>query len=233
MENEMITLNPLDKEQFDAMYPGGYDLDSAKKKGIVKTVINEEKYRICQAAYLQLLNAWLNSEIELDNYQKELDNSQYNYPSQSPDIFCENGLCGRKNIALRNNVFIERLSSEDLELLDSLINDNQVTINGEGINLIERTWRDVIEVFLGGEKSNAHMINYDMDAVNGTEAMSDSLTFEILFDSEFDENGNLVDEDYEAKKFAFVEKLSKKMEIEIATELDCNVKVFVKIGEVM
>ena len=58
--------------------------------------------------------------------------------------------------------------------------------------------------------------------------MSNALTFELCYETEYDNNGNIQNENYEAQKYEYSFNLKTRMEKEISEKLDCPVTVFIK-----
>lgn len=225
----IIQLNPLSKEEAVNLYPVKYDLNEAKMKKIISESIFEERYLRIQAAYLAAFNYYLNKVVSIEQYQDDIDNSNYNFLPLVDSVYSKIGSFGRNNINLRNNVFIERLSQKELDTISSLINEeNQLSLTSELISIVEQTWRDVIFVRLESNDDSVYEINYDMDGINTIVAYNDALTFEISYGIEYDDFGNIPDDSYKKNKYDFINSVKDRMESDISEKLECNVTVFIK-----
>lgn len=225
----LIQLNPLSKEEAANLYPVGYDINEAKAKKLISESIFEDDYLRIQAAYLAAFNYYLNTVVSIERYQEDIDNSNYNYPSLDDSIYSKVGSFGRNNINLRNNIFVERLSKEELDTIALLINEeNQLSLTKELLSIIENTWEEVIFVRLEANDDSVYEINYDMEGINTTVAYNNALTFEVSYGIEYDDSGNIPNDSYEKNKFDFVMSVKDRMESDISTKLECNVTVFVK-----
>ncbi len=229
--NVICTLQifPLDIDEANNIYPLGHDIDHAKKKGVVFETIKESKYQKIQAAYLATMNFYLNSIASIDDFQKKLDDYSSNFPQVDVSVYSKIGSCGRCNISIRNNAYIERLSDEQLEVFFSSVNDqNQLTITKDIISIVEETWKNIIFVKLDTSNDDVYEIIYDYKAINRMRAFNDSLVFEISYGIEYDENGNIPNDDYENDKYEYVSELAEEMERELSEKYNCNVAVFIK-----
>lgn len=225
----MVKLTTLSTEEFKNLYPTGYNWNLAKEKGLIENENSYGKYLIVQSAYLAIFNYFLCKNVDLDKYQLILDSSDLNFYSNNKTIYAKIGSYGRNNISIRNNVFVERLSKDDINLFLNSIDDNNVlNITEELLEIVKETWKQVIVVYLDNIETPPHEINYDMDAIKYKTAMNNALTFEIKYDVEYDSQGNILDDKYEREKYEYVFGLKEKMEDEISEKLKCNVTVFIK-----
>lgn len=216
--NNLIHLTPLTIEEGQDIYPKSYD-----------DLQYSDNDLLLQCAYLSILNEYLEREVKLSKYQEKIDSSEFYFPYTNKTIYSKVGIFDRMNISLRNTPFVNRLSIAEKNLILSSINsDNEIEITDELLSLVKKTWKDVITVKLENENEEAYEIVYDMDAIKIRNAMSDALTFEICYETEYDDNGNIPNDDYEIQKQNYVFELKKQMEVEIGEKLDCHVTVFIK-----
>lgn len=216
--NSFIQLTPLSVEEENEIYPKSFDDSQYNNTDL-----------LLQSAYLSIFNEYLEREAQLSKYQEKLDNSEFNFPYTDKTIYSKVGIFDRTNISLRNTPFVNRLSIAEKNLILSSINsDNEIEITDKLLSLVKKTWKDVITVKLEDKNEEAYEIVYDMDAIKTRSAMSDALTFEICYETEYDDNGNIPNDDYEVQKQNYVFELKKQMEAEIGEKLDCHVTVFIK-----
>ena len=216
---------PLSISEAKQMEPNAYDLDMAKKKGLAKNDIYDKNYLEVQAAYLSLLNHYLCEKVKLDRYQEVLDKSVYKFVENEETVYSKAGAFGRKNIFIRNNVYVERLSKEDLDILQEGMNNGEVNVTDELLAMIERTMENIISVRYEDSDKVFEAI-YDMGVFQTNMAPSNALVFTISYDFEYDENGNIIDNEKEDKKAELVEELHKKMSDKMSKELGIPVSVF-------
>lgn len=119
----------------------------AMAKGLM-TDNDNSKYDELVKKYKYLLEYYLNSKIDLSNYENLIKNSGL-YIGKNDKYKSLNEYLKLDYIFVISRLFIEKLSNEDINLLNSFNND---TVTEELINLIDRTHKDVIyDNFIHGE----------------------------------------------------------------------------------
>ena len=214
-----IKYYPLSAEEASKVVPNAYDSKAIEKQGLTKN------YLEVRAAYMALLNEYLCDEVELDKYQEFLDENEYNFIAEEENVYSKAGAFGRKNIWIRNNAYVERLSKEDLAMLLAEMNDGSVNVTDELLEMVKRTMEEVISVKYEGNKGVFEAV-YDMGVFQTNVAPSNALVITISYDFEYDEKGNILDDRKEDQKESIVEDLQKRMTEEIGEQLDLPVSVF-------
>ncbi len=218
-----IAMSEYDVDDLVKLTPQDYNLDEAKTKNIVKNSIFEDDYVRLQAAYISLFNYYLCEKADIDKYQKEMDDYQYNFPCKKATISMKIGAFGRNNICIRNAFFIERLSIEQLEELKNSIDGNIVNVTESNLKMVEDTYIDVISVRYGNQAADEVVYSmfyyeYMMSVPNN------AVVIEINTTVEYDEYGN-ADDNRDKEKAKFLNALSARMVDEMSQAL--GVKVFV------
>ncbi len=216
--NNIIQLTPLSVEEGYEIYPKSFDDTQYSNTDL-----------LLQSAYLSILNEYLEQEVALSKYQEDIDNSDLTFPYANKTIYSKIGLFGRGNISLRNTPFVNRLKdSQKKIILSSINNNNEIEVTDELLSLVKDTWREVISVKLESDDVGDYEIVYDLDAIKTRNAMSNALTFELCYETEYDSDGNIQNENYEERKYEYCLNLKMCMEKEISEKLDCPVTVFIK-----
>lgn len=216
--NNIIQLMPLSVEEGYEIYPKSFDDTQYSNTDL-----------LLQSAYLSILNEYLEQEVALSKYQEDMDNSDLTFPYSNKTIYSKNGLFGRGNISLRNTPFVNRLKDSQKKLiLSSIDNNNKIEVTDELLSLVKDTWKDVISIKLESDDIGDYEIVYDSDAVKTKNAMTNALTFELCYETEYDNNGNIQNESYENQKYEYCLNLKTRMEKEISEKLNCPVTVFIK-----
>ena len=211
------------------LYPADYNLEMAIEKGLVNTSIYEDRFLLLQSGYRAIFNAYLCDRVNLDEYQNCLDANELNFPKSSRTEYSEIGAFGRNNIFIRNSLYVERLSNEDIELILDSIDGETIRIDDRLLSLVERTWREIIIVRLGQDVNDEpYEIVYDEDGINKISAFNDSLVLELAYGVEFDISGNVVNKENEKAKYRYAVVLTNRMESEISNKLNCHVSVIIK-----
>jgi hypothetical protein len=128
-----------------------------------------------------------------------------------------------KYIYLRNNIRIERLESDDVELLKKSDLENP-TEKKEILEMISKTFMDVLSVKFKDEEKETYNVVYHN---NGKEIVTNStIVFWLSYQEKFDDSGNYVNQEKENMKRKEIEKLVTKYSSIFSEELNCNVKIF-------
>lgn len=231
-ESDMESISKIyivQPELAERLYPTGYNFETAKEKGLSNSSIYEDKYLLLQAGYCAIFNAFLCDRVSLNEYQNCLDISELGFPKGSRTEYSEIGAFGRKNIYIRNSLYVERLSNEDIELILDAIDGETIRINDELLSLVERTWKEIVVVHLDQDANDEpYEIVYDEDGINKMSAFNDSLVLELAYSAEFDSAGNILNKENEQAKYKYATELADRMETEISSMLNCHVSVIIK-----
>lgn len=222
MQNSLYIL-AADEDK--AVQPNAYDLVLAQEKGLAGNDIYDGDYLTVRAAYMALLNQYLCRTAGLDEYQKYLDDSEYNFPPEEESVYQKAGGFGRQNIYIRSNAYVERLSEEDLKLLRESVSDSGLAISDELLDMAKRTMQEVITVRYDDSGAEFDAV-YDAGVFQTNIAPNNALVLAIAYDFEYDEEGNLISEQTEREKLEFVGSLQKRMIDEMGEKLGIPVSVF-------
>ena len=220
-----IPYQVLIEEEAQRISPNAYNLELAVNKGLAQSKIYDKNYLEVQGAYLALMNHYLCEKVGLNTYQEKLDNSELKFPESKANVYKKAGAFGRANIYIRNNVYVERLSAEDLQLLQNSMHEDAVVLSDELLDMVQRTLQDVISVRYD-DSENVFEAVYDIGAFQTNFAPSNALVLSISYEFEYDENGNIIDNDKEDKKAEYLEDLKSLIEQEMSEKLGFKVCVF-------
>lgn len=175
----------------------------------------EEVYRIGLSRYLL-------DTLDLEEYDKELSESQMNYipnDEKNESTAQKKDKLGLTYIYLRNELHLDRLTEEEIELLKKETEGIETGIlSDEAMRMIINTFPDVIsqKQIEKPEDKNVETM-YDN---NGDFVKVNTLVLRIGTKSEFDENGYYVDKEHEVEKQKALEEFSKEMESELNGKID-------------
>ena len=198
------------------------NLELAKEKGLI---INEDqsKYDELVKKYKYLLEYYIDSKMNLFQYEELINNSGLSIGKNSKYKSLHEYL-KLDYIYLLNNLFIEKLSIEDINLLEKIdLNNNEV------INFIERTYKDIIydNYFKGEYQNNIYKVCYG-PVVPFNFVDNDSLVLKIYYGK------NLIDVDGEEfiklheKQLAFFDKLIEKIKNDFKEKLNIKCEVLLE-----
>ena len=228
MTSRSVDVEPLTPEQAQKLYVGDVDWNRATSLGLVSGEDFEKAYLEVAGSYMALLNDWLVKVYGLDEYQAMLDSHEWKYPVEHDDASAlqANGGFGRKNIFIRSTAYVERLSPDDLALVQAHYNpsDKTLAVDDSMEQMLERTWKEVIEVRrldISEPFDEVYEDRFDAVAI----APNDALVLEILYGREYDDAGKLVSAENEENKQRIVMNLAELMESELGQSIE-PVKVF-------
>ena len=151
--NELIK-NNIEISNMDLLVKSGL----ADKKGI------NEKYYTVYTNYKILLDRYLVNRLNLDVYDKSIDESGYKFipiDSKGMDYYQYMSAMNLKYLYLRNNLYIEKLSKEVINRLLSLTTEELNKPSEELIGIVEATYKSVIDK--SPESDGSYMARYGPD----------------------------------------------------------------------
>ena len=184
---------------------------------------NEEKYNLLVRNYKYLLEYFINSKIDLLKYDNMIKNSDLSIGTNSKYKNI-NEYLNLDYIFLINNLFVEKLSNEDInEILNKFNKDN---ISNELINTIDKTYKDVIldNYREDGYTDKIYKVCYG-SIVPRNMVNNNSLVFKLVYGK------NLIDVEGDKfiglhkKQLMFLEDVINKLKEEVSNKLniDCEV----------
>lgn len=222
-----VEINQITEQEAKEIFLDAYDESLAKEKDLVNSSIYENQYLKMQAAYMSLFNYYLCKEGNLDSYQEMLDSHVFEFPCDEESVIKKYGSCGRNNISILNNLFIERLDKSDLQLLSSSIKGDSLNITESLLEMLERTYAEIITVKY--EETNAAFdVIYTHGALYSEEASNKAIVLEIAYKPVLDETGKIKSAAYENEKQKTADMLAELMESELKMALGTEVTVFIR-----
>ena len=163
------------------------DIDLLISKELGTDNINDKYYTLYKN-YKLLLDKYLVKKLNLDKYDKMIDESGLKFipiKNEDMDYYQYISCMNLKYIYLRNNLYVEKLSKENIDKIINL-NDNDLNNpNGDINKIIEDTFLDIINV--NNELNVVAMSRYGPDNDNYW-FPSNELVIGIRFD-DFADNG--------------------------------------------
>jgi hypothetical protein len=187
----------------------------AHSKGITSTIELDENYFNLQSIYKEHLEKYLFEALNLKQYEEKITSNNFEFveiDKGKQDPYQKFSSLDLKYIYLRNNIHIEKLNTEDLEILKG----NNIDLISE---MVKRTYKDVITI-------NYSNVNTSYGPVTPNYfAPMNAIVFIIRYKS----NDNELDESKYFKgvgeKKKYIDDLIIEMEKEIYTKLDMPTKI--------
>ena len=203
-------------------YPNTFNFNLAMQKGLTNYNKLSEKYIELYNKYNKYFLRFMIDILDLNMYDKLIGNSELDFGicrENRQDVYQKSSPLNY--IYIKNNLHIEKLSDNDLRLLDVCNDDNIL------LDLIRRTYKEIITI----NCINNKMLNNNFSTqmfpnfyTNSTILPNDAL---IIVIREGDAKEDLTGEEFwkNAKlKNDFIEDLIAQMKKEIEKKLDCNVE---------
>lgn len=137
-----MRINNLSEEDLKTLY-------SNRSKYILKEKDSKAKkeYISLYNLYRKLFTEYIVQKLELNKYDKELEESIlkfYTTPKEDMDVYQYFSSEELKYFYIRNNIYIERLTDENIKFLRDKIEKKNYDLDDETKELIENTYKKVI-----------------------------------------------------------------------------------------
>ena len=159
--------------------PRSYSIEMAEEKGLAADGLFNERFFTLQALYRNVLEAEIISKYDLRLYDDAIGDSSFQFRAEQPErmsFYQKYSTLDTRYIYLRNNIHIERLSEEQLALLDDYLLTGGDTTKKQLEALIAETYRMVLMVDPSGGN---FLVGYA--GGGGITAPNVSIVFEISF----------------------------------------------------
>ena len=143
------------------------DINLLTSKGLYENNNLNSKYYQLYKNYKILLDKYLVNKLELDVYDQSIDDTGLKFmpvKKEDMDYYQYISTMNLKYIYLRNNLYVEKLSKENIDKILSLNTNNLKKPSKDIIKLIEDTYTDVIDVNIN--KNITSMARYGPDNDN-------------------------------------------------------------------
>lgn len=194
---------------------------------IKNNTMSTKEYIDLYNIYRFFMTKYIIEKLKLKEYDKKIKNSKSNFlpiETDKMDVYQFFSCDELKYIYIRNNVYIERLSNKEINLLKDKLKNNDYSIDDSIEELIEKTYQKVIfeDIMKNGKK---YQIMYGPDSSRFF-ARNDSLVLGIRYD-EF-AIINLTDEEWKIqnkKQREFLRNIINEMTKEFENKLNIPIKI--------
>jgi len=144
-------------------------LNQAQEKGLADGKSINENYVKIYLAYKNLLEYYLFTRLNLNKYDNALNSCGLTFPSVEKSCMDFYQIFSKhlgNYFFLRNNLYIERLSKEDLLYISNLITSDSMDME-EAMRFIERTYKEIIR------ENPQELFCYQFSALSGEYVLRD------------------------------------------------------------
>lgn len=197
----------------------------AKEKKLINNN-DDSLYKKLSLRYKYILEYYLNTVVDFKKYENEIDNSNL-YIGKNSRYKSLNEYLNLDYIFLINNLFIEKLSDDNLELLKNSFNKDNLSI--ELVEMVKNTYQDVIrDNYLNGEYyDKIYNVCYG-EFVPTNFVSNNSLVFKIYYGKNLKE---LFKEDFiklHQDQLKFFRKIISEIKNEIMVKLNVQCEILLE-----
>ncbi|WP_427875643.1 hypothetical protein [Flavobacterium sp. MMS24-S5] len=151
---------------------------------VKKERIEHDENISVQALYRKALDHYFLEKLDLKKYDSLLATSKLRFIRRSTkrqNVYQQTSTLALNYIYLRNNIYIERLDKKRLVFLQSRIDNQKLNVDEELIEVVRKTYSEIINVF--PEEKSSRTVLYSKDGKKT--APNNAVIFEIAHQSEF------------------------------------------------
>lgn len=124
------------------------NIDEAAKKGLAENGILNSKFYKCTAIYKSILDTLLYKKLDLKFYDDLYINDPLKFCCNTPenyDVYQYISNMGMEFLYIRNNLFVERLSIDQINRL--VFDYDKSALTPESVQIVEQTYADIIKYY--------------------------------------------------------------------------------------
>ena len=205
--------------------PMNYDLQLAVEKGLCGEEGFGEKYLYIQALYRKVFESWFLEATSLRDFDDQMASSELGLlpvPEHRQTFYQYYSTMDLQFVYLCSNIPIERLDNTDLAMLQSAIEKGEVDATLELIDMVQRTFSDVLMAFPNLEDDVLCGYGYGGDI-----SPNRSIVLEVR-NWYFDDDGNFRDAENNVKMDDYMRSLAEEMQQTLSEEIGHRVVVMVE-----
>ena len=186
-------------------FPNSFDIELAITKGLASNNELNEKFVSLESKYRKYFVKYIYTTLNLNQYDKDIEESSLKY------------------IYIKNNLHIERLCDNDLKLLETCEDANEL------LNLVKRTYMEIIKITkINGRKTPEKFLLQMFRGYDTRETIlpNDALIIVIREGREKNKFNDYQELSRTLKKrFEFIENIKEQLKIEMTKKLDCPFEI--------
>ena len=188
-------ISPVEGEGMPAriVLPNNYDFLLGKEKGLCDDNGFTETYFEVQAFYRSCVEQYFMQELDLGLIDSKVGENLSGAEANSKEdmgFYQKYSVLPLSYVYLRNNIYVEQLSPDDLGTFKQVVKDKDFEITEEIYEVVLRTYPEILRP--QKDKPSGFLVSY---GTNPTEKVTanDTIVFGIGVSALFDEKGNFVD----------------------------------------
>lgn len=174
--------------------------------------------------YRVTLEQYLNQQFHLERYNMFLKNSDLHFiPAEKENVttYQQRSFLNLDYIYIRNDIYLDRLSDDDLNILSDSKKKltGAITIETELpedlVSMVIRTFPNVISPQPINNDDDTSVLTAFENSISPQLFPMNAIVIHIIIQEEFDPNGEYIDEENELQKNEFVKLLCEQIEADL------------------
>ncbi len=171
-------------------YPNSFDKQAAQALGLADKNGYYDNYFLVQDLYRHVAEALLYDDLNLEKYDEMVKQAKILPRDEADKIYYQRmNTMPTEYIYLRNNIYVERLSKEEIQIFLNAIEGDKATITDEIVTIVKGTIPVILRCIEGFEDD--YKVNYGANVPGPYSKIvaNNALLLEVSFRFENDENG--------------------------------------------
>lgn len=207
-----------------------FDYEMAKEKGLsVDGETFNEKYFYIQAAYKYAICNYFKNNLGLGDYDEQLCTSELKFietKEEDKTLYQKNDASGMKFIFLRNNIYVEKLSTDDIKIIENALSKSE-NIDKDILDVVKNTYKMVLSSARREEDYAEAEIIFEAGALYARKALNTAFVIGISDEYEWNDEGYLVDTQNERMKEEYISQLATNISEVFSDKLEMPVRIFI------
>ncbi len=222
---------PLQKDVSENPYIYCYNYELCREKELIKGEELDYHYLYMQAIYRLNLDAYLLETLDIKALNEKLKNSDLGFVCRKPEnrnLYERESMMELEFIYLRNNLYIEYLSEDQLKLLENQLKAGKTEVTDEIKKMVKETYREVIRVRNPANWEDQSSFLYPEAKGRKPKIPNRALVLGVSNAMEYDASGNLLPENHMKEKCEYLEKVKAEKEKEYSEILGTQVYILLE-----
>ena len=222
---------PTVEEVTENQYIYRYNHELGREKGLLEGDCLNDQYLCLQAVYRANLDAYLMERLDIRALDEELKSSGLGFVSHKPgdqNLYEAESAMGLEFIYLRNNLYIEYLSEDQLSLLKCCLETGKSPVTDGIKDMVKATYQEIIRVRDPGDWKSGSSFLYPEAQGRKPAIPSHALVLGIGNDAEYDAAGRLIPDPGRRAKYEYLDRIKEEKEREYSRILGTEVYILVE-----
>lgn len=207
------------------------NLELCREKGLLEEGMPNRRYLRLRDVYRANMEAYLLDVLDIKALDDEMKGSGLGFTGHSREdcnLYEREYSMGLEFIYLRNHLYIEYLSKEQLRLLERQAEKGGIRVSEEVKDMVKSTYRDVIRVRDPRDWEDESRFLYPAAQGRKPVIPNQAVVLGIADAMEYDAAGRLLADEHREEKYAYLDAVKEEKEEEYAEILGTEVYILVE-----